>query len=97
MAASSQTLEEKFEEMLRIHAEKGAQIDYLRKQLDQSMRNNRREIQSSCSFSGSEAIRDGAEGGEPSDSSFEERRPSRSRWPTQHHMDFKVEILEFEA
>ena len=60
MAAPSQTLEEKFEEMLRIHAEKKAQIDYLRRQL-------------------------------------EERQPRRSRWPTQHHMDFKVEIPEFEA
>ena len=47
MATPSQTLEEKFEEMLRLHAEKDAQIEYLRKQLAQSMRNNWRGIQSS--------------------------------------------------
>jgi len=28
---------------------------------------------------------------------LEVRRPRRSRWPTQHYMDFKIEIPKFEG
>jgi len=43
------------------------------------------------------ATREEAEEAEASDSSLEERRPRRSRWPKQQQMDFKVEIPEFEG
>ena len=35
MAAPSQTLEEKFEELLKLNSEKDAELKYLRSQLDQ--------------------------------------------------------------
>jgi len=44
MATPSQTLEEKFEQLLKLNAEKDAQLDYLRRQLDQAMMNNQKEI-----------------------------------------------------
>ena len=69
MATPSQTLEEKFEKMLRLHAEKDAQIEYLRRQLAQSMRNNQGEIQSSRSHSEPKESREEAEEEETSDSS----------------------------
>ena len=45
MATPSQTLEERFEELMRSNIEKDARVKYLEKQLAQAMRNNRREIQ----------------------------------------------------
>jgi len=96
MAASSQTLEERFEQLMKLNAEKDAQLDYLRKQLDLAMRNNQKEIQSSRSSSEFEAQEEEAEE-EASDSSLEERRPRRTRHAKQLSMNFKVQILEFEG
>lgn len=45
--ASSMTLEDRFEQLMKANAEKHAPLEYLRRQLDQAIRNNRREIQSS--------------------------------------------------
>ena len=61
------------------------------------MRNNRREVQSSHSHSDSESTKEVNDGGVASDSSFEERRPRRSRRSNHHDMGFKVEIPEFEG
>jgi len=69
MAVSSQTLEEMFEQLMKPNVEKDAQFDYLRKQLDLAMRNNRKAIQSSCFFSEFEAPEEEAEE-KASDSSF---------------------------
>jgi len=38
--SSSTSLEEKFEQLMKLNAKKDAQLEYLRKQLDQAMRNN---------------------------------------------------------
>jgi len=54
MVTPIQTPEERFEQLLKLNTEKDAELDYLRRQLDQSMGNNRREIQSSGSHSESE-------------------------------------------
>jgi len=96
MAASSQTLEERFEQLLKLNTKEDAQLDYLRKQLEQTMGKNRREVQSSRSSSESEAPREEAEE-EASDFSLEERRHRRSRRSKQPSMDFKVEISKFEG
>jgi len=42
---------------MKLNAEKDALLDYLRRQLDQGMRSNRKEIQSSCSSSESKPRR----------------------------------------
>ena len=95
--ASSLSLEEKFEQLLKLNAEKDAQLEYLRKQLDQAMRNNRREIRSSHS-SDSHSVEEES-GDNPFATSDEEleRRPRRARRGKQLAMDFKVEIPEFEG
>jgi len=83
---------------MKINAEKDAQLDYLRKKLDQTMRNNCRNIQSSHSTSEPYSVKD-----ESKDNPFaysedgEERRPRRSRRGKELAMDFKVEISEFEG
>ena len=48
--SSNTSLEEKIEQLMKLSAEKDAQLEYLRMQLDQAMRNNRREIRSSHSM-----------------------------------------------
>lgn len=95
--ASSLSLEEKFEQLLKLNAEKDAQLEYLRKQLDQAMRNNRREIRSSHS-SDSHSVGEESEDNPFATSDEElERRPRRARRGKQLAMDFKVEIPEFEG
>jgi len=56
------TLEEKFEQLMKVNAEKDAQLEYLRRQLKQSMRRNHKELQSSGSSSHSHLVEE--EGGE---------------------------------
>ena len=51
MATPSQTLEKKYEQLTRENAEKEAQLAYLRKQMEQLMRRNRRTCQGSTSSS----------------------------------------------
>ena len=60
MSASS-TLEENFQQLLKLNAEKDAQLEYLRKQLDQKMRNNRKQILSTPSVSTLESTDDEVE------------------------------------
>jgi len=76
---------------MKLNIGKDAQLNYLRRQLDQAMRNNRKEVQSSCSFGGSKAPKKEAEE-EASDSSLEERRTRRTGHAKQPNTDFKVEI-----
>jgi len=77
---------------------KDVQIEYLRKQLDQAMRNNRREVQSSYSPSETHSVDKESEDHHFTTSEEdEERRPRRTRRDKQHFMDFKVEIPEFEG
>ena len=82
---------------MKLNAEKDAQLEYLRKQLEQAMRNTRREIRSSHS-SDSQSV-GGDSDGNPFATSDEdlERRPRRSRKGKQLALDFKVEIPEFEG
>jgi len=42
--ASKMTLEERFKKLMKLNVEKDTQLKYLRKQLEQAMRNNRGEI-----------------------------------------------------
>jgi hypothetical protein len=95
------TLEERFEHVMKLNAEKEAQIEYLRRQLDQAMRRNRKEIQSSksSSRSHSEEEEEGGSESNPFGTSEEEevREPRRRRRSKPSTMDFKVEIPEFEG
>jgi len=95
---TSVALEERFEQLLKLSARKDAQLEYLKKQLVQAMRNNRREIQSFHSVKEFEPSEEEVES-HPLDSSDEEeeQRPKRSRRTTHHAMDFKVDISEFEG
>jgi len=75
MAIRSQTFKEKFEQLMKVNAEKDAQLDYLRKQCDQAMRNNQKKIRRSHSSSEPEDLE-----GEAREESIEateedERRP----------------------
>ena len=82
---------------MKLNAEKDAQVEYLRKQLDRAMRNNRRKIRSSHS-SDSQLVGEESEGN-PFAASDEdlERRARRARRGKQLALDFKVEISEFEG
>jgi len=94
----STSLEEKFEQLLKANVEKDAQLEYLRKQPSQVMKNNWKEIQSSCSASGFESTEEVTESNPfTSSDEDEERRPRRTRRGKQLAMDFKVEIPEFEG
>jgi len=95
--SSSTFLEEKFEQLIKLNAEKDAQLEYLRKQLDQARRNNRREIRSSHS-SDSQSV-GGESEGNPFATSDEDlkRRPRRARRGKQLALDLKVEIPGFEG
>ena len=42
MATSSPTLEERFDQLMKLNDEKDAQLDHLRRQLDLAMRNTER-------------------------------------------------------
>jgi len=42
MATSSPTLEERFDQLMKLNDEKDAQLDHLRRQLDLAMRNTKR-------------------------------------------------------
>ena len=91
--ASSMTLAEMLEPLMTVNAEKDAQIEYLRKQLEQAIKNNRREIQSSHSTSESNSVEDESESNPFASSEEEgERRPRRPRRGKQLALDFKVEI-----
>jgi len=95
---ASLTLEEMFEQLLKLNAEKDAQVEYLRKQLDQAMRNNRKAILSTPSVSTPEPTDEEAESCH--DSSGEEegaRRPRRRERVKHQAADFRVEIPEFEG
>ena len=81
MAATSQTFEERFEQLMKLNVEKDAQLDYLIRQLDQAMRNNQKEIQSSRFSIESKALEEGAEE-EDSDSSVKKKRPIRASVPS---------------
>jgi len=95
--SSSTSLEEKFEQLMKLNAKKDAQLEYLKKQLDQAMRNNRREIRSSHS-SDSQSVGEESEGNPFATSDEDlERRPRRARTGKQLALDFKVEISEFEG
>jgi len=83
---------------MRDNTEKDAQLEYLRKQLEQAMRKNRREIQSSHSTSESNLIEDGSKSNPFASSEEEEvRRPRRPRQAKKLASNFKVKILEFEG
>jgi len=78
----SMTLEERFEQLMKVNAEKDAQLEYLRKQHEQSMRGNRKELQSSGSSSRSQsAEEEGESEGNPFGTSEEDeaREPRRRR------------------
>jgi len=95
---TSTSLGEKFEQLLKANAEKDAQLEYLRRQLDQAMRINRKEIQSSHSTSGTGSAEEDTNNNPlASSDEDEERRPRRTRRDKQPYMDFKVEIPEFEG
>ena len=95
---SSMTLEERFEQLMKVNVEKNAQLEYLRKQLEQAMRNNLREIQSSHSTSESNSVEDGSDSNPFASSEDEgESRLRRPRRGKQLALDFKVEILEFQG
>ena len=92
------TLEEQFEQLMKDNAKKDAQFDYLRRKIEQAMRNNWREVHSSHSTSESNLVKDGFEDN-PFASSEDDRgrtlrRASRGKQPA---LDFKVEIPEFEG
>jgi len=55
------TMEEKFEKLLKLNTENDAQLEYLRKQLELTIRIHRREVQSSHSTSESEDAKGVAE------------------------------------
>ena len=55
------TLEERFEQLMKVNAANNAQLDYLRKQLEESMRGNRKELQSSGSSSRSQSTEEEGE------------------------------------
>ena len=96
--ASSLGLEEKFEQLVKASVEKDAQLEYLRKQHEQGMRNNRREIQSSHYTSESNAVEHEYERNPFTSSEEEGERRPRIPWEgKQLALDFKVEILEFES
>jgi len=82
---------------MKLNAKKDAQLDYLRRQLDQAMKNNRKEIQRFDSSSESKARMERAEE-ELSESSEEQvRRPRRTGQSKQQSMDLKVKIPKFEG
>jgi len=95
---SSLTLEERFEQLMKVNPKEDAQLDYLRRQLDQARRSNRKELQSSRSTSVSHLADEDFEG-KPFGTSEEEevREHKRHRGGKQPTMDFKVEIPEFEG
>ena len=43
-ATPTQTLEERFEQLIKLNIEKDAQLNYLRRKLDQAMRNNQKRF-----------------------------------------------------
>jgi len=99
MATPSQSLEEKYESAMKDKAEKEAQLEYLRKQVAQLMRRNRRTFQGSNSLSNSHSEEEGSAEHTLKASSGEEdsREPRRTHGRRQTSMDFKVEIPEFEG
>jgi len=92
------TLEERFEQLMKDNAEKEAPLEYLRRQLEQAIRNNRREVHSSCSTNESNSVKDGSDDNPFALSEYDrERRPRRIRRGRHIALNFKVEILEFES
>jgi len=92
------TLDERFEQLMKINAEKDTQLEYLKKQLDYAMRNNRRDIQSSHSISEPNSDEDEIKGNPfASSEDSKERRPESSRRGEQVVMDFKLEISKFKG
>lgn len=92
------TLEERFEQLMKSNAEKDAQIEQLRRQLDSTMRYNLRGGRSLHSHSETHSVGEESEEQPLATSDEEEeRRPRRARRPKQPFMDFKVEIPEFEG
>ena len=76
------TLEERFEHLMKVNAEKDAQLEYLRKQLEQSMRRNRKELRNSNSSSRFQSVAEEEESeGNPFGTSEEDeaREPRRRR------------------
>jgi len=95
---SKMILEERFEQLMKANAKTDAHLWFHRKQLDQAMRNNRREIQSSRSTSESHSTEEDFEDYPFVISEEEEaREPRRRRGGKQLAMGFKVEIPEFEG
>jgi len=90
-------LEEKFDQLLNHNAEKDAELEYLRKQLEQAMKNNQKEINNSHSVGEAEPSGGEIETHTHAFSEEEERRPRRSRRSSHHAMDFKVKIPEFKG
>ena len=96
--SSSLTVEERFEQLIKVNDEKDAQLEYLWRQLDQAMRNNRRELQSSRSTSVSHSADEESESNPFGTSKEDEvREPRRSQGGKQIYVDFKLEIPEFEG
>jgi len=94
--SSSLSLEEKLEEALTLNAEKDAQLEYLRKQLDRTMKMNRREFLSTPTSSIHEPSEEEVESSHDSHEE-EEMRPRRREQGRQQTLDFRVEIPEFEG
>ena len=82
--------------------EKEAQNAYLRRQLDDFMKQKRRDLRSSSSSRPPGSVRGGEEGDEPpsrgsSSGGDSSRHPRRGPRPTPNLNDFKVDIPEFEG
>ena len=92
----NRSLEERFEQLLKLNEEKDAQLEYLRKRLGQAMKMKQKEIPSSHLSSESESMEDEVFDN-PFSSQKKERRPRSSRRTQLQPMDFKVDIPEFEG
>ena len=98
--ASSMSLEEKFEALMRNFEEVRSQNEYLKKQLAKSMSNQRKSLRSTPSHKSSESEHNREEGdSNPFASSSDEDRPRarRNQRNSNPSLDFRVEIPEFEG